>query len=126
MRKLRRLPWDEPGLLCTVIKVLSHPDNVKFSLIGALATITADLTTYQPVGVYVVDAVLEEIRVGLEINHPAQQQRRIAYMQYLGRLYLYRVCDSQVVFDTLYLLLTFGHAHVDGALSSVHISFIDI
>ena len=43
-----------------------------------------------------VDAVLEEIRVGLEMNEPSQRQRRIAYIRYLGELYTYQMLQAQV------------------------------
>jgi len=53
--------------------------------------------------------VLEEIRVGLEMNDYGMQQRRIAYMRFLGELYSYRLIDSPVIFDTLYLIIFFGY-----------------
>jgi hypothetical protein len=37
------------------------------------------------------------------------QQRRIAYMRFLGELYSYRLIDSPVIFDTLYLIIGYGH-----------------
>ena len=51
---------------------------------------------------------MEDIRLGLEANESANQQRRIAGMRFLGELYAYRVVDSALVFDTLHLLLFFG------------------
>ncbi len=66
-----------------------------------------------------VDAVLEEVRFGLEQNDYSQNQRRVAYVKYLGELYAYRLFNSQVLFDTLYLLITFGHyVNSNGALES--------
>ncbi|RVW60855.1 Regulator of nonsense transcripts UPF2 [Vitis vinifera] len=53
--------------------------------------------------------VLEEIRLGLELNDYGMQQRRIAHMRFLGELYNYEHVDSSVIFDTLYLILAFGH-----------------
>ncbi|KAF2318609.1 hypothetical protein GH714_009351 [Hevea brasiliensis] len=57
----------------------------------------------------VVDEVLEEIRVGLELNEYGMQQRRLAHMRFLGELYNYELVDSSVIFETLYLILVFGH-----------------
>lgn len=37
------------------------------------------------------------------------QQRRIAYMRFLGELYNYEHVDSSVIFETLYLILVYGH-----------------
>ncbi|XP_034203033.1 regulator of nonsense transcripts UPF2 isoform X4 [Prunus dulcis] len=53
--------------------------------------------------------VLEEIRLGLELNEYGMQQRRIAHMRFLGELYNYEHVDSSVIFETLYLILVFGH-----------------
>lgn len=53
--------------------------------------------------------VLEEIRIGLELNDYGMQQRRIAYMRFLGELYNYKHADSSVIFETLYLILIYGH-----------------
>lgn len=53
--------------------------------------------------------VLEEIRIGLELNNYAMQQQRLAHMRFLGELYNYEYIDSSIIFETLYLLITFGH-----------------
>ncbi|KAK1570480.1 hypothetical protein Q3G72_002606 [Acer saccharum] len=53
--------------------------------------------------------VLEEIRLGLELNDYGMQQRRIAHMRFLGELNNYEHVDSYVIFDTLYLILINGH-----------------
>lgn len=47
--------------------------------------------------------------MGLELNEYGMQQRRIAYMRFLGELYSYRLIDSPVIFDTLYLIIGHGH-----------------
>ncbi len=63
--------------------------------------------------VRVVDGVLEDIRLGLELNLPKLNQRRVSTLKYLGELYNYQLVESNVIFRTLYLLLSFG-AHPDG------------
>lgn len=45
----------------------------------------------------------------MELNDFAMQQMRIAHMRFLGELYNYEHVDSSVIFDTLYLILVFGH-----------------
>lgn len=47
--------------------------------------------------------------MGLELNEYGMEQQRIAYMRFLGELYNYELVDSSVIFDTLYLILSFGH-----------------
>ena len=40
-------------------------------------------------------------------------QRRVAHMRLLGEAYNYRLLTSGVIFETLYLLLSFGHEDPD-------------
>ena len=65
--------------------------------------------------VRVVDGVLEDVRLGLELNIPKMNQRRFSGLKFLGELYSYQLVESNVVFRTLYLMLQFG-ATVDGEL----------
>eukprot|EP00808_Paulinella_micropora_P017011 g59162.t1 len=119
LERMRRLPWDaECSLL--VLKALTQVMNVSFSNVACLASVASGLNRYHPIGVPLVDAVLEEIRVGLDMNLKSQQQRRLVTIRYLGELYAYRLVDSQVIFDTLYLLITYGHtfSEEDGTITS--------
>lgn len=59
--------------------------------------------------IWVVDAVLEDIRLGLEMNLSRMNQRRISMMKFLGELYNYQLVESNVIFRTLYTMLTFGY-----------------
>ncbi|XP_076936066.1 regulator of nonsense transcripts UPF2-like [Bidens hawaiensis] len=108
LRQLRKLPWSEcePYLLKCFLKV----HKGKYGQIHLIASLTAGLSRYHDeFAVAVVDEVLEEIRLGLEVNEYGMQQRRIAHMRFLGELYNYEHVDSSVIFDTLYLILVFGH-----------------
>ncbi|KAG8388138.1 hypothetical protein BUALT_Bualt02G0094700 [Buddleja alternifolia] len=108
LRQLRKLPWNEcePYLLKCFLKV----HKGKYGQIHLIASLTAGLSRYHDdFAVAVVDEVLEEIRLGLELNDYGMQQQRVAYMRFLGELYNYELVDSSVIFDTLYLILAFGH-----------------
>lgn len=50
-----------------------------------------------------------QVRVGLETAEEGGYQRRVGQMRLLGELYNYRLVDSRTIFDTLYMLLAFGH-----------------
>jgi regulator of nonsense transcripts 2 len=102
------LPWDAE-CLTLMIKCLANVYNVKYGCIGELASVASGLNKYHSIGVPLVDSVLEEVRVGLEMNDVTQRQRRIAYIKYLAELYTYQMFQDQVIFDTLYLMMTFGH-----------------
>uniref|UniRef100_A0A251V8M7 Putative armadillo-type fold protein n=1 Tax=Helianthus annuus TaxID=4232 RepID=A0A251V8M7_HELAN len=108
LRQLRKLPWSEcqPYLLKCFWKV----HKGKYGQIHLIASLTARLSRYHDeFAVAIVDEVLEEIRLGLEVNEYGMQRRRIAHMRFLGELYNYEHVDSSVVLDTLYLILIFGH-----------------
>ncbi|XP_019415175.1 PREDICTED: regulator of nonsense transcripts UPF2-like isoform X3 [Lupinus angustifolius] len=108
LRQLRKLPWSEcePYLLKCFMKV----HKGKYGQIHLLASLAAGLSRYHDeFAVAIVDEVLEEIRLGLELNDYGMQQRRIAYMRFLGELYNYEHVDSSVIFETLYLILIYGH-----------------
>ncbi|GAB4854899.1 Regulator of nonsense transcripts upf2 [Ancistrocladus abbreviatus] len=108
LRQLRKLPWTEcePYLLKCFLKV----HRGKYGQIHLIASLTAGLSRYHDeFAVAVVDEVLEEIRLGLELNDYGMQQRRLAHMRFLGELYNYEHVDSSVIFETLYLILVFGH-----------------
>ncbi|KAF2605621.1 hypothetical protein F2Q70_00026196 [Brassica cretica] len=53
--------------------------------------------------------VLEEIRVGLELNEYGVKQKRLTHLRFLGEVYNYEHVDLSVIFETLYLTLSYGH-----------------
>lgn len=89
---------------------MSHIWLIKFSNIHCIANLLAGLKMYQeePV-VWIIDAVLEDIRYGLEVNSPQMNQRRVSVIKFLGELYNYQLIESNVIFRTLYTLMTFGY-----------------
>ena len=69
----------------------------------------------EQVAIQVVDGVIEDIRLGLEVNHPKFNQRRVSCVKYLGELYNYRMVESAVIFNMLYTFITFAVSY-DGKL----------
>ena len=91
-------------------KVFVRPYKIKFSNIHFLAIMLGSLDRYhQDFSVAVIDDLLESITVGLEQNEFKFNQRRLAEVRYLGELYVYRMVDSSMIFDTMYKIATFGH-----------------
>ncbi|KAG6758445.1 hypothetical protein POTOM_038793 [Populus tomentosa] len=108
LRQLRKLPWSKCEAY--LIKCFMKVHKGKYGQIHLIASLTAGLSRYHDeFAVSVVDEVLEEIRLGLELNDYGMQQRRIAHMRFLGELYNYEHVDSSVIFETLNLILVFGH-----------------
>lgn len=109
LRLLRKLDWGNEDVAAYTIKCLTNAHNVKYFNIRCLANLLAGLVAYQEeVGTRVVDGVLEDIRLGMEINLPKYYQRRVAQIKYLGELYNYRMVESADIFKVLYSLITFG------------------
>nr|CAD7440943.1 unnamed protein product [Timema bartmani] len=109
LRLMRKLEWDNEELSSYAVKCLTFAFNVKYYNIRCLANLVAGLVTYQEcVGTQVVDGVMEDIRLGMEINQAKHNQRRVAMVKYLGELYNYRMVESGDVFKVLYSLITFG------------------
>ena len=109
LRQLRKLDWDNDDIAFYATKSLTAIWNVRFNVIHCCANLLAGLAPYhEKVAVAVVDGVIEDIRLGQEINHPKYNQRRVSTVKYLGELYNYRLVESSVVFKTLYSLITHG------------------
>jgi regulator of nonsense transcripts 2 len=116
LRQLRKFNWSDPDVRQLLKKTFLRVWKLKYANIDCLAWLLYQLAKFYPAfGISVVDAVLEEMRLGMEINRFQHNQRRVSIMRYLGELYNYRLIGHALVFDCLYLLLRFGH----GALNSL-------
>ncbi|KAF3580960.1 hypothetical protein DY000_02035615 [Brassica cretica] len=74
----------------------------EYGQIHLIASLTSGLSRHhEEFAVAIVDEVLEEIRVGLELNDYGAQLKRLAYLRFLGELYNYEHVDSSVIFETL-------------------------
>ena len=58
--------------------------------------------------VRVVDGILEGVRVGLELSVPRYNQCRVSGVKFLGELYNYQLVESNIIFRTLYQIMSFG------------------
>ncbi len=109
-KQIRKLHWEEPEVVELMRKIFVKPGKIRFANIHLLAIILGALYRFHfDFTVSVLDDLLERITVGLEVNDFRYNQRRIAEVKYLGELYVYRLIDSTVIFDTLYKILNFGH-----------------
>lgn len=109
VKQIRKMHWEEEEIVNLLHKVFSKPGKIKYSNIHLLAVILGTIHRYhQDFAISVIDDLLESITFGLELNDFKFHQRRIAEVKYLGELYIYRLVDSPLVFDTLYKLLNYG------------------
>lgn len=110
LRQLKKLDWLAGQGDRYLYPIFTKVWKIRFASIQYLAILLSGLAKSQPVfAVNVIDCVIENIRVGLEENRFRDNQRRIATVKYLGELYNYKQIDAQLIFDSLYLLVTFGH-----------------
>lgn len=67
---MRKLPWQDAEVKDYVICCMINIWNVKYNSIHCVANLLAGLVLYQEdVGIHVVDGVLEDIRLGMEVNN---------------------------------------------------------
>ncbi|XP_051746053.1 regulator of nonsense transcripts 2 [Ctenopharyngodon idella] len=117
LRQMRKLPWHDADVKSYLICCMVNIWNVKYNSIHCVANLLAGLVAYQEdVGIHVVDGVLEDIRLGMEVNQPKFNQRRISSAKFLGELYNYRMVESAVIFRTLFSFISFG-VNTDGSPS---------
>lgn len=117
LRQMRKVPWQDPDVKSYLICCMINIWNVKYNSIHCVANLLAGLVAYQEdVGIHVVDGLLEDIRLGMEVNQPKFNQRRISSAKFLGELYNYRLVESAVIFRTLFSFTSFG-VNTDGSPS---------
>ncbi|KAJ2993051.1 hypothetical protein HDV02_002697 [Globomyces sp. JEL0801] len=110
LKLLRKVDWNDDSIRIILNKLFFKTWKIKFSNLHLMAFLVSELSRYYPdFGIGVVDNTLESIRIGLEHNQFKHNQRRLASMKFLGELYNYRMVDSTTIFETLYLLIRFGH-----------------
>ena len=109
LRQIRKMNWDDPDISNYIVKCLKNVWNLKYFNIRYVASLLAGLVqSHDWLATDIIDAVLEDVRVGMEINNPKFNQRRTAMVKFLGEMYNYRLIDSSLVFKVLYSLITFG------------------
>ncbi|KAK6110548.1 MIF4G domain family protein [Brugia pahangi] len=109
IRCLRKLDWSDPVYANYAVQCLSNPSLPRYNNVPYLASLIAALSScHDWIGIRVLDQTLEDIRIALEVNSPSLHQRTVLSVIFLGQLYNYSVCDSPVIFKTLYQLITFG------------------
>jgi regulator of nonsense transcripts 2 len=109
-RRAFTISTDKHQVVHIVHKIFTKPQNIKYGNIHFLAIILGSINRYHPeFAIAAIDDVLENITLGLEMSDFKFNQRRLAEVRYLGELYVYRMVDSSIIFDTLFKIITFGY-----------------
>ena len=91
LRQVRKMNWDDPNVSNYILKCLKNVWNLKYFNIRYIASLLAGLVQYHDwLATDIIDAVLEDIRLGMEVNNPKFNQRRTAMVKFLGEMYNYR------------------------------------
>lgn len=110
LKLLKNLDWSDADTYNALKKVFTKIHKVRFSNVPSMAWLLCSLVVdYQSFVIYVIDATFEGIRRGLEISSYTMNQQRLAQVKYLSELFGYGMVDVDVIYETLYLFLTFGH-----------------
>uniref|UniRef100_A0A1I8BB39 LisH domain-containing protein ARMC9 n=1 Tax=Meloidogyne hapla TaxID=6305 RepID=A0A1I8BB39_MELHA len=105
----RRIDWDDEEIRDFTLKLLSCPWRVHFADMASMASLVSALSDHHDwIGVRVLDAVLEFLRLSLELNAPALQQRALTTVAYFGQLFNYNVTNTATLFKVLYQLISLG------------------
>ncbi|GMR48376.1 hypothetical protein PMAYCL1PPCAC_18571 [Pristionchus mayeri] len=112
LKCIRKLDWTDSLISEYTISLLSSPWIVSIDCLPHLASLVGglnELPKHDWIAVAVVDNVLETIRLSLEKPRVLNQEA-LSCIVYLGELYNFCVCNSQVVFKTLYQVISFPEA----------------
>ncbi|CEH12145.1 Nonsense-mediated mRNA decay 2 protein [Ceraceosorus bombacis] len=110
LKLLRKLHWENAQVVQWIHECFTRAWRIKYSNLHLLAILVHDLQPYHPdFAVHVVDTVCEQLRVGMETNIFKLNQRRVTTIAYLGEMYNYRLVSSDLIFDHLWSMTTFGH-----------------
>jgi regulator of nonsense transcripts 2 len=106
-RTMRKFPWDDEEFYAYGVKCFVRCWKVNFTMVQHFARMLYELsTTRDTLAIMVCDAVLEEIRIGMETNILVHTQRRLCTIKYLSELYRFKLVDGKVIFNVLYALLS--------------------
>jgi regulator of nonsense transcripts 2 len=115
-RQLRKMNWDEHQNVAFLVHTMLDVSQGRYSRVPWLARLTHSIGKYRrDFPVFLLDALLEEIRCGLETNSSSMMQTRVAQMRFLGILGGHTgggrqvVCPLPVVLKALHLIISFGN-----------------
>lgn len=110
LQLLLKLDWKNEVILEMMTKRFSKVWKLKYSQLDCAAFLCTELSNFYPeFGINVLDDIVEYVQLGMERNIFRENQQRIAMVKYLGELYNFKMIDSNLIFDILYLILTYGY-----------------
>jgi len=113
IQKLLKLSWNSK--FAQVVELVTNTvlKTYKFRTdsIPLVARIVVNLSDYYPkFGDRFVDALIERMEMGMQTNDHRYHQKRLRHARLFAELYNSRLVDTPTFFNTLYLIINFGHA----------------
>ncbi|OLL23569.1 Regulator of nonsense transcripts 2 [Neolecta irregularis DAH-3] len=97
LKQLRKMDWDSAETRSLLSKLLSKP------------WLSGLHRNYHDFTIPFIDDLMESIKIGLEEPVFENAQKRVAEMKYLGELYIYKLVDTRVIMEVLYMIISLGH-----------------
>lgn len=93
-----------------VVKASLKLARSKYTNVPVVADCLSGLSRYQPnLMVRLVDSLFEEVLRGFDTPYKREQQRMLSYIRLFAELYNYNVISANVIFDLLFLCITYGY-----------------
>lgn len=110
IKTLRKYPWQEKSTRAMVLKAVLKVTNDKVMVMKWVCEVVKGLSRYHDdFAILLVDDVLEAIRRGLEVNDYRDHQRSLGLIKLLGELFNCGLVTTNVIMETLYLLINQSH-----------------
>jgi len=123
LKFVRKLPWDGPASGWLKKCLLDLNMHANFEGLNLIASLMSRLAKYRDAFVIdVIDSLFENVQATIERNDFREMPLRVRQVKLLGELYNYRLMDSNLVFDTMYMLIGFGGptTHRAGQTATAH------
>lgn len=102
--QLRKLPWDA-DLDRYVVRKMRKAERLRFPSLRALVRVLIMLRRPE-VTILLADALVEAVRVGLEMNDSRLNQRRVAEVVLFAELTVARIVPASCLLETLYEIIS--------------------
>lgn len=110
VKLLRRAHWKDETVKDTLFDLFVRPEELCYQNIPILAKVLSELYKYRRNFVInCIDELLEKIERGLELNDFTHSMHRVSQVRYLTELYNFTLIKPNVLLDTMYLILKYGH-----------------
>ncbi|GAV49044.1 hypothetical protein ZYGR_0N04490 [Zygosaccharomyces rouxii] len=110
VKLLRRAHWKDETVRDTLFDLFVRPEELSYQNISIMSKVLSELYKYQRNFVITcIDELLEKVERGLEINDFTHSMHRVAEVRYLTELYSFALIKPNVLLDTMYLILKYGH-----------------